>query len=121
MASKLRQFKKMGAKTKEELFLFYFYVPFKAKERVKTACFMAGAGKVGFYTECSFEYSGQGQFRPLEGSKPFIGKKLTLSKVKEVKVEIIVQKKYLKKTLVNFLKSHPYEEPAFGFIKILNS
>ena len=33
----------------------------------------AGAGAIGNYDHCSFESSGQGRFRPLEGAEPTIG------------------------------------------------
>lgn len=100
--------------------MFYFYVPVSSKEEVKRACFEAGAGKIGEYSNCCFELIGAGQFIAMKGSRPFIGKKSVLTKIKEAKVEMIAPKKYLKVILRNFLRAHPYEEPAYGFIKILN-
>lgn len=52
-----------------------FYVPVTHADKVKTKMFQAGAGKIGNYDQCSFEYKGIGQFRPLSGSNPFIGSK----------------------------------------------
>ncbi len=120
MGTKLKKIKTSSRKIKDNLFLFYFYVPVIYKEMVKQVCFEVGAGTLRYYQYCSFEYTGLGQFSAMEGSKPFIGKKLKLKKVKEVKVEMIVQKKLVSKLLKKFLQTHPYEEPAYGFIKILN-
>ncbi|HBM22588.1 MAG TPA: NGG1p interacting factor NIF3, partial [Alcanivorax sp.] len=50
-----------------------FYVPEEHAEAVKNAVFEAGAGRIGNYDCCSFQVAGQGQFRPLEGSDPYIG------------------------------------------------
>ena len=50
-----------------------FYVPGSHAEKVKESMFNAGAGKIGNYEKCSFEYSGLGQFKPLPGATPFIG------------------------------------------------
>ena len=50
------------------------YVPTEYSEKLKEALFAAGAGNIGFYDECSFTVSGNGTFRPIEGSNPFSGK-----------------------------------------------
>ncbi len=109
---------KIGEQTK---YLFYFYVPKQHKQRVKQACFEAGAGSVGNYSQCSFEFEGTGQFFSQEQSNPFLGKRLKISRVSEVKVEIMVEQSNLKRVLKKFLNSHPYEEPAYGFIQILTA
>lgn len=105
-------------RVKNSRYFFYFYVPNTHKEKVKKACFATGAGTIGNYSHCSFEYVGKGQFLAHEGSDPFIGKKSKLTSVKEVKVEMIVEKKNIKQLMINFLKTHPYEEPAYGFISM---
>lgn len=103
------------------MYLFYFYVPKKFKEKVKKSCFDAGAGKIGEYENCSFEYNGIGQFTPSIKSNPFLGKRQKLKKVKEIKIEMLVSSNKLKNLLKNFFQSHPYEEPAYGFIKIFTA
>ncbi|MCB9091725.1 MAG: NGG1p interacting factor NIF3 [Halobacteriovoraceae bacterium] len=100
------------------MYLVYFYVPQEHKEAVKEAMFSAGAGKIGEYSHCSFEYSGVGQYLPLEDSRPFEGKKGEISKVQEVKVEMVCAKDRKNQVLEALKKSHPYEEPAYGFIAI---
>lgn len=99
-------------------FQFYFYVPISHKDIVKNACFQEGAGRMGNYENCCFETLGMGQFKPLLGSKAFLGKISKLEYVQEVKVEMVVQEKNRINVLRTFLAHHPYETPAFGFIEI---
>lgn len=101
-------------------YLLYFYVPSKAKEKVKTACFKKGAGKLGRYEHCCFEYHGAGQFRPLKGSQPYLGVKGKISKIKEVKVEMIVPSGVKRQVVKSLKEAHPYEEIAYGLIKIFS-
>ena len=49
-----------------------FYVPVSHVEQVKQAIFQAGAGHIGDYDCCAFQVLGHGQFRPLDGSQPFL-------------------------------------------------
>lgn len=95
-----------------------FYVPKTHSEKVKMALFLAGAGKIGNYDCCSFETLGAGQFRPLEGSKPFLGSQDKIEKVEELKVEMICEDKFLKKAVTAMIKSHPYEEVAYNIIDL---
>ncbi|MDT8311612.1 MAG: NGG1p interacting factor NIF3, partial [Methylophaga sp.] len=66
-----------------------FFVPETHKERVKQAVFEAGAGWFDGYDCCSWETLGNGQFRPLEGSQPFIGAQGQIEQVSEYRVEVI--------------------------------
>ena len=101
------------------MFHIAFYVPTEYAEKVKKAMFSAGAGKMGNYEDCSFEFSGIGQFRPLAGSQPFIGSQGALEKVEELKVEMVCEEKYLKAAIGALKSSHPYETPAYYVIEIL--
>lgn len=100
------------------MYKLYFYVPEKNLEEVKNALFKAGAGKIGNYEKCSWQTKGTGQFMPGEASKPFVGKKGTVEKLEEYKVEMVVRDKNIKQVREALLKAHPYEEPAYGLIKI---
>ncbi len=93
--------------------LIGFYVPVSHSEKVKMAMFDAGAGKLGNYDQCSFEYQGIGQFRSLPGSDPFIGRVFELEKVNELKVEMMCKKEFLKAAIIALRATHPYEMPAF--------
>ena len=102
------------------LFYIFFYVPKNNAEKVKQAMFAAGAGKTcrGKYDSCSWETEGVGQFRPLTGSKPFIGEQNKINKVAEIKVEMFCEEEYLEATINALKDTHPYEEPVYGIISI---
>lgn len=90
-----------------------FYVPDSHLQAVKQAVFAAGAGLVGNYDSCCWQTLGQGQFRPLSGSQPFLGQAGQLEQVAEWKVELVVADELIE-LAVRALKSvHPYETPAF--------
>lgn len=94
-----------------------FYVPETHSEEVKDSMFKAGAGTIGNYDKCSFEYSGIGQFRALEGSDPFLGKVGQVERVKELKVEMVCKKEFLSAAIEALKESHPYETPAYYVIE----
>jgi len=94
-----------------------FYVPEKQCEQVKQAMFGAGAGVLGNYQECSWQTVGQGQFKPLQGSQPFIGKSDKLEAVKEYKVEMLCTEEKIKPVIQALKSSHPYEVPAYFVTK----
>jgi len=100
------------------VFKICFFVPVEHAEKVKTAMFNAGGGKIGDYDCCSFETLGTGQFRPLKGANPFIGKTGTIEKVSELKVEMVCENHCLKAVMSAMKENHPYEMPAYDIIKL---
>lgn len=96
-----------------------FYVPISEAERVKMAMFTAGAGKYSNYDCCSFETLGTGQFRPLDGSNPYIGTKNIIEKIPELKVEMICKKNIIKEVIKVMKVAHPYEVVAFDVTEVL--
>ncbi len=95
-----------------------FYVPETHLEKVKSAVFSAGAGRIGNYDCCSWQTAGTGQFRPCKGSKPFIGKKDRIETVQEYKVELVCDSKHINRVVEALKKSHPYETPAYQYWEI---
>ncbi len=57
---------------------------------------------------------------PLEGTNPFIGNINELEKVKESRIETIVEEKDLKRVVNAMIKAHPYEEVAYDIYKLEN-
>ncbi|WP_130537752.1 NGG1p interacting factor NIF3 [Thiomicrorhabdus indica] len=106
--------------THSELFQLFFYVPESHLESVKQAVFMAGAGKIGNYEGCAWQVAGTGQFRPIEGSQPFIGEQGTLEKVKEFRVEMVFEPSTAEQVLKALKQAHPYETPAYGVLQLAN-
>ena len=97
---------------------FVFYVPESHVEPVKEAVFNAGAGKIGNYDCCSWQTMGQGQFRPLAGSQPFIGDTDRIEMVAEFRVEMICDAKFINEAVAALRRAHPYQEPAFDIWKL---
>lgn len=100
------------------MYQVFFFVPEDHKEKVKEACFAAGAGRFDSYDCCAWECKGYGQFRPLEGSNAFIGSMNTLEGLEEYRVEFICSGEDLNAVLEALVAAHPYETPAYGAYKI---
>ncbi len=94
-----------------------FYVPVAHADRVKMAMFDCGAGKIGNYDRCAFQVEGLGQYRPLAGSNPFIGKTNELNTALELKVEMVCKKEIITDVIEAMKKAHPYEEVAYHVLK----
>lgn len=96
-----------------------FYVPGSHLQPLKDALFEKGAGKMGNYDCCAWQTEGQGQFRPLSGSNPFIGNTDTVEVVHEYKVEMVCSAEYIKPVLTELIEKHPYETPAYHVSEIM--
>jgi hypothetical protein len=96
------------------------YIPVPQLEQVKDAIFAAGGGRYAHYDRCSWQTLGDGQFRPLEGSHPFIGSLGKEEHVPEYRVEMICEDDRIPAVTAALRAAHPYEEPAFRFVRILD-
>jgi len=90
-----------------------FFVPDSHVEVVKDAVFAAGGGRIGDYDHCAWQVLGLGQFRPLDGSQPFIGEAGQVERVEEWKVELVVGDELIRGVVGALKASHPYETPAY--------
>lgn len=97
------------------LFRLDVYVPETHVESVKQALFEAGAGRLGAYDSCCWQTEGVGQFRPLDGAKPFLGEPGRVERVKEWKLELVVEETALEAVLTALRRAHPYETPAYQY------
>lgn len=94
------------------------FVPEDHAEPVKQALFSAGAGRFRNYDQASWETRGTGQFRPLEGSDPYLGSQDRLERVPELRVEMLCPDEAARSAVDALLASHPYEEPAYELYRI---
>ncbi|MEI6210424.1 MAG: NGG1p interacting factor NIF3 [bacterium] len=94
------------------------YIPEAHVEPVKAALFAAGAGRYARYDCCAWQVLGQGQFRALAGSQPFVGAIGRVEQVAEYRVEMVVQDDVVPAVLEALKAAHPYEEPAFDLVEI---
>ena len=97
-----------------------YYVPESHLETTKAAIFTAGAGGVGNYEHCAWQVKGIGQFKPMQGANPFLGQHDVLEQLEEWRVETIVPEDKALAVAKALKASHPYEEPAFEFIQMLD-
>tara|TARA_R110002124_G_scaffold76532_5_gene205048 strand:- start:6539 stop:6862 length:324 start_codon:yes stop_codon:yes gene_type:complete len=96
-----------------------FYVPETHLESVKTAVFATGAGKIGDYDSCCWQVLGQGQFRPLQGSKPFLGQQGEVEVVAEYRVELVCEGAVVRAAVDALIEAHPYETPAWDVVALV--
>ncbi len=94
--------------------MLVFYVPEGHEEKVKDAVFRAGAGKLGNYDQCCWQIRGQGQFRPLAGSQPYLGDVNVTEFAEEIRVELICRADQIRDAVAALSEAHPYETPAYA-------
>lgn len=89
------------------------FVPERDVEKVSSALFAAGAGRIGDYSSCSFQHKGTGTFFGEEAANPAVGQKGRLERVEEIRLETVVPIAAIDTVVAALKSSHPYEEPAF--------
>jgi len=96
------------------------FTPVDKAEEVRKALFAAGGGKLGKYSECSFNTEGIGTFKAEEGADPFVGDIGKRHEEKELKIEVIFPG-YIEQDIIRaMIESHPYEEVAYDIISLGN-
>ena len=96
------------------------FCPQKNAKEIRNALFLAGAGKIGKYGECSFNSVGTGTFKAGEGSHPFVGKIGERHEENESRIEVIFPV-YLQHQIVQSMQeAHPYEEVAYDIYEVTN-
>ncbi|MFO7848562.1 MAG: NGG1p interacting factor NIF3 [Spirochaetia bacterium] len=98
------------------MYVLVVYVPSDHLETVKEALFAAGAGNFGSYDKCSWEVEGTGQFRPLEGSNPYIGSTGEVEREAEYRLEVVCGDGAAKDAVEAIHRAHPYEVPAYHLL-----
>lgn len=104
----------------EKLYKLIVYIPESHYERVKMAILDAGAGRFGNYSHTSFSTEGKGSFKPLLGSKPYLGKKGVINTVDEIRFETIIKEDDIETILSVMINEHPYEEIAYDLYQLTN-
>jgi len=102
------------------MFKLSVFVDIPNGEKVKEAIFAAGGGAIGNYRHCSFETIGVGQFMPLSGASPFLGETGKLTRVAEMKIEVVLEDDKIEDVIRAMKKAHPYETPAYDVVKLAN-
>lgn len=106
---------------REKLVKLVVFVPVDHVQAVQDAMGNAGAGHIGNYSHCAFKSKGEGTFKPLEGTNPYIGTKGEIEYVEEYKLESIVPEENVASVLQAIESAHPYEEVAYDLYPLNNS
>lgn len=96
-----------------QLYKLVTFVPESHAEQVRTALFSNGAGNIGNYDSCSYNLQGEGTFRALQGTNPYVGEQGKRHTEKEVRIETVVPKVSLNRVIASLIEAHPYEEVAY--------
>jgi len=94
------------------------FVPPDAADKLATALFAAGAGRIGNYSCCSFRSPGTGTFFGQTRSNPAVGRAGQLERVDELRLETVVSKDRIEAVVRALRSVHPYEEPAFDLVEL---
>ncbi len=97
------------------------FSPVSYFDKIREALFLAGAGDIGNYKECSFSVQGQGTFKALEGSNPFVGNKNERHAEIEERIEVIYNLENEGEIIRTLKENHPYEEVAFYIQRLENT
>lgn len=92
--------------------------PTAAADAVRQALFAAGAGQIDTYDQCSWSVPGTGQFRPLDGARPALGRVGALETVAEERIEVLAPRGRREAVLAALLAAHPYEVPAYDVLEV---
>lgn len=106
---------------KEILLKLITFVPRDYLSEVQNALFEAGAGNIGNYDSCSYTSEGEGTFRANENANPFVGEILIKHTEPEIRLEVLFPQFLKTKIIDALLQSHPYEEPAYDLISLVNN
>ncbi len=96
------------------------FVPLSHLDIVRNAIFLAGAGHIGHYSECSFTTEGMGTFRGDPGTQPFAGRAGIRHKEHESRLEVILPAPISNQVVSAMIGAHPYEEVAYDLVALAN-
>ena len=96
------------------------FIPEEKVSELRDAICNAGAGVLGNYSYCTSSTKVSGTYIPNENATPYIGTTNTLEFVEEIKLEFLCDVKIVKNVIKIIREIHPYEEPCFDIIPLLN-
>lgn len=96
------------------------FVPKDNHQKVRSALFAAGAGKIGNYENCSFNSIGSGTYQGNENSNPVVGQKFEFCEDEEIKLEVTFEKHLQSKIVKALFDNHKYEEVPYEIYTMLN-
>ncbi|MHB8961388.1 MAG: Nif3-like dinuclear metal center hexameric protein [Candidatus Limnocylindrales bacterium] len=113
----LRSLSPSGGQALDKLVVF---VPVADTGRLLDALADAGAGQIGDYERCAWSTTGTGTFRPLPGADPTVGEVGRVAEVEESRLEVVLPRTRRSRVLRAMLDAHPYEEPAYDLLELVD-
>lgn len=101
-----------------QYFKLEIFIPASHFKQLQKCLQEADAGHIGNYDSCLSYSRVIGTWRPLAGTRPFIGAENVISEEEELKVEVTVLRENLEKTILAVKQIHPYEEPVINAIPL---
>ncbi len=95
------------------------FCPAEIADRLRSALATVGAGRIGRYELCSFEISGTGTFLGGADTSPKVGRRGTLQRVDEVRLEMVCPEASLALAVTTLREFHPYEEPPIEIYRLV--
>lgn len=96
------------------------FCPDADAEKVRQAMFIAGAGRIGNYSECSYNTEGYGTFKAGENSNPHVGEVGKNHREHEIRIETIYSANIERKLIAALFEAHPYEEVSYDLYPVSN-
>lgn len=96
------------------------FVPLENAEAMRRILGLAGAGKMGDYSFCSYSLIGKGRFLPSKNANPHIGEPDKFEVVDEERIEVVCDRSNAKQVIAAMKQAHPYEEVAFDIYELLD-
>lgn len=97
------------------------YIPEEYIIELRDELNKVNACRVGNYDNCMSITNVKGYWRPLEGTNPYSGQVGQICEGEECKVEVRCKMEYIKNVIEAIRRIHPYEEPLFNIIPIINN
>lgn len=94
------------------------FIPEACLEALREALLSVDAGHIGRYDGCLSYSRVTGCWRPLEGTRPFLGIVGEISCEPELKVEVTCRTEKVRETVEAVKQIHPYEEPVINVIPL---
>lgn len=101
-----------SARAAREAFKIVSFSPPEVVDRIRGAMSIAGAGRIGEYSQCSQSFEVEGTFFGGVTTRPRVGARGKLERVSEVRIEMVCSAKALPAALAALRAAHPYETPA---------
>lgn len=105
---------------KNSLLQLTTYIPVQQASKVREALFIAGAGSIGKYRNCSFTLPGKGSFEAQQGANPTLGTIGETHFEDEAMLRVVLDQKDRGNVLQALFNNHPYEEVAYELTQLEN-